>query len=270
MSGQNATIKDKIQKLSIMFNDKFRFPLFSSLPEDELNNISENVESQDSLRAKAADLCNIIDRVDKKRLDAYIHISTKGSKASLISALKRCFPDQHSSLNEIESNLDMVFLARDFLIHRRNRAKGNLYTFLNIAENSEPRIFWSKLIEKFELILDKILKIFDDNSNLLKQNDIDNSSIGCLKKGFLEKNRLLIEKNRSYLAYMLSFRSFIQDLNLAKEMNVDIKKLREDLLFLYPGIIEITYNDESSTNISIKDDIREELENFMQESNCEE
>jgi hypothetical protein len=44
-------IAEKLQKISISFNEKFGFPLFNSMPNDELISIQENVEIKDSLRA---------------------------------------------------------------------------------------------------------------------------------------------------------------------------------------------------------------------------
>ena len=118
---------------------------------DELSSIQEDVEIEDSLRAKLADLCNIIDRIDQKKLNTFSScLDSKGSKMSLTNALKKGFPTQHSLINEIESILDMVFLARDFFIHRRNRSKTKLFDFYAISEESSPKEIWIKIYEKYE------------------------------------------------------------------------------------------------------------------------
>ena len=260
----------KLQKISISFNDKFGFPLFNSMPKDELSSIQEDVEIEDSLRAKLADLCNIIDRVDQKKLNAFSScLDSKGSKMSLTNALKKGFPTQHSLINEFESVLDMVFLARDFFIHRRNRYKTKLFDFYAISEESSPKEIWIKIYEKYEYAIDIILQVFENDEKKIKQNDIDDKSIKILKKGVLEKLKESIEQLRPYLAYMLSTRNSIQDNILAEKLGVDVKTLRKDLWNVYPNLIKISYNDEFSTNVSIKECIRDELELFMKEIDFE-
>ena len=263
-------VVEKIQKISISFNDKFGFPLFNSMPKDELSSIQENVEIEDSLRAKLADLCNIIDRIDQRRLNTFSScLDSKGSKMSLTNALKKGFPTQHSLINKFESILDMVFLARDFFIHRRNRSKSKLFDFYAISEESTPKEVWTKIYKKYEYALDLILQVFENDGKSLKQNDIDDKSINFLKKGVLERHKEPIDKLRPYLAYMLSTHDSIQDINLAEKLGVDIKTLRKNLWEVYPCLIKISYNDESSTNVSIKECIRDELELFMKEIDFE-
>jgi hypothetical protein len=259
-------IAEKLQKLSISFNDKFGFPLFNSMPNDELISIQENVEIKDSLRAKLADLCNIIDRIDQKKLNTYfVYLDSKGSKSCLIYALKKGFPTQHSQADEIESILDMIFLARDFFIHRRNRSKKELFDFFEISEETEPKEIWLKIYEKYEKVLDLIIEIFDNNKKMLKQKDIEDKSIEILKKGVLEKLKKSIIKSRAILAYMLSIPSYIQDDVLAKELGTDVISLRNELLCFYPCIVKISYNNDYSTNVSINENLKCELESFLRD-----
>lgn len=260
-------IAEKLQKLSISFNDKFGFPLFNSMPNDELNSIQENVEIEDSLRAKLADLCNIIDRIDQKNLNkSFVCVDSKGSKSCLIFALKKGFPTQHAHANEIESILDMIFLARDFFIHRRNRSKNKLFDFFDISENSEPKEIWQKIYEKYEKALDLIIQIFDNNEKMLKQKDLEDKSVEMLKKGVLEKHKVSIIESRSILAYMLSIPSYIQDDVLAKDLGIDVISLRDKLRYLYPSLVKISYNNEFSTNISINENLKSELESFLKDN----
>lgn len=112
----------KLQNLSIVINDFIEVPLFKEVPSDRLRSLGLAVSDEDSLRARFSDLCNILDRMNKKELDRFTDVSTKDSRDCLICLMKRIVPDEHVKIDQtIDVPLGMILLFRGYITHRRNR-----------------------------------------------------------------------------------------------------------------------------------------------------
>ena len=108
-------IKEKIQLLSKLIYESISISLFSELPLTELELITNNVDNIDSLRSRINDICNIIDRINKKEIDKYTNVKTTGSKQTLINLLKTILQMAHDQINKsIENTLDIIFLVRAY------------------------------------------------------------------------------------------------------------------------------------------------------------
>ena len=60
-------IYEILQKISTQFLEIASIPLFSELPNKEIESISKRVNSLDTLRCRLIDACNIFDRINKKQ-----------------------------------------------------------------------------------------------------------------------------------------------------------------------------------------------------------
>lgn len=264
--------KDKLQKLSTIFVEKTGVPLFIELPIKEIDSISKRVISLDSLRCRLIDLCNIFDRFNKKQFDNYSTIHTQGSKTSLINVLKKICFNNHDEINEIEKKIDYLYLMRDYYTHGKNKSIKKAFDYLKIQENdyTKYKYIWNKAFQLFEIIINDVSNLINDDVDYIKQEKIDEDSILFFENIMIGSCKSLLS-NPEYKKYILRLLSEekITDMQLAKEFNISVFELRKKLLNLFPRILEITFFDLDSTYIAIKKGYIESIKNFYNEEKYE-
>ncbi len=259
-------IKEKIQLLSKLIYESISISLFSELPLTELELITNNVDNIDSLRSRINDICNIIDRINKKEIDKYTNVKTTGSKQTLINLLKTILPMAHDQINKsIENPLDIIFLVRAYYIHGRNKNITKALAYLEIDSVSLDNfpLVWNKIYFLFYSIIDSIIEILQNKGNSFTQNTIDDKTRKMLIAFTFKRfdQTLNMPQIKGVLLYLLS-ENEILDLKLAEHFNISIDELREDLLCLYPSFIDFKYYDEQSTVITLNKEIMQPLKQF--------
>lgn len=258
-------INKKIQNLSTIFSERLSIPLFDEIPISEISAVCTDLDGFESLRIKSVDLCNILDRINKKQLDKYSGIKSQGSKSCLMNALKKYFANNHDEINSIEMQLDFIFLIRDFLTHKKNKNISKAWEYLEInIDNDSPGIVWKKIKNLFDNILDTIISLFYKKSDLIKQDEIDKKVKENILNMFGEKYCKLLDKPRgkAFLAYILS-NDKVVDTEMAEIFNLEIDELRKELLAYIPIFLKISYCTRTSTYISIKDNWKEYISNYF-------
>jgi len=185
----------KLQTLSVIINDLIEIPLFKEFPSDELQSLDLSVSDEDSLRARVADLCNILDRINKKNLDKYSGASTKGSKECLICLMKKMLPDEHIKIDQtIDLPIGMVLLFRDYITHRRNKNIKKALIFFGIElPLTDYNYIWDKLYFSFNESIDNCLEILNNAATKIdfKQNEIDDQLLNILEERAIRKYEYL-------------------------------------------------------------------------------
>ena len=248
----------KLQTLSIIINDLIEVPLFKEFPSDELQSLDLAVSDEDSLRARVADLCNILDRINKKELDKFSSVSTKGSRDCLICLMKKLLPDGHIKIDQtIDLPIGMVLLFRGYITHRRNRGINKALKFFEIElPLADYKIAWDKLYFRFNEAIDSCIEMLNSAATKIdfKQNEIDDQLIEILEERVINKYEYLLENPaiKRMLLYLLSEGSAI-DSDLSKFFKLEIKELRNVLLPLVPNILNVSYHNSTETIISVND-----------------
>lgn len=257
-------IYEILQKISTHFIEFASIPLFSELPNKEIESISKRVNSLDTLRCRLIDACNIFDRINKKQFDKFTGVETKGSVISLDNTLKKLYPEQHDMINAINEKINILFLMRDYFTHGKNRNIKKAFSFLTIAdETNSYKTIWKKAFNHLISIFQDILKLTDFDIEVIKQTQIDEDTSELLEKMFINHNKHKLDDNelKKYLSYLLNADK-VNDIDLSKTFNIDIFDLRKTLLSLYPEIIEIYFCDLESTIITIKDEWKNVIKNY--------
>jgi len=260
-------IKKKIKMLSGIFYEKISIPLFINIPMDEIEDVAdENVSDEDSLLARLNNVSNIVDRINKKELDKFTSVKTRGSKLCLITTLKHMFRELHDEINIIEENLDILFLMRAFFTHKRNRNIQIAFDKLNIIEGeTEENEIWYKCKILFEEVLDNITNLFHQESHEIIQDEIDKEVYDNLIEIYLAKHNANLSNGyyKKYITYLLHGSEVI-DTEMAKNFNVGINKLREDLLCFYPNLLQISFYTEKSCKIEIKEIFKDPIKLYYE------
>lgn len=257
-------IYEILQKISTQFLEIASIPLFSGLPNKEIESISKRVNSLDTLRCRLIDTCNIFDRINKKQFDKFTGVETKGSVISLDNTLKKLYPEQHDMINAINEKINIIFLMRDYFTHGKNRNIKKAFSFLSIdGETNSYKTIWKKAYDHLITIFQDILDLTDFDVEVIKQTQIDEDTREFLEIMFINHNKYKLDDNelKKYLSYLLNV-SEVNDIELSKTFNVDIFTLRNTLLSLYPEIIEIHFCDLESTVITIKEEWKNVIRNY--------
>ena len=258
---------ERLQKISSNFYDVCEISFFPYLLNQEITNLSKPVLGIDSLRTHAIDLCNIFDRVNKKAFDKFTGINSKGSKTSLINILKILRKDDHDDVNTISDHLDMIYLFRDYLTHGKNKNINKASDFFKCnIKHDPPKVIWQKITISVDDLLSKIEDFLIRPTEQLHQRSIDDDIFSVLIKNEIDlaKATLFDPKIKRILTYLLT-ENKILDIELAKIFEIEIGRLRGDMLVIYPKFIEISPRDRASTFVSIKQIFRDELKNFYSE-----
>ncbi|MEL7981530.1 hypothetical protein AAG584_15895 [Vreelandella titanicae] len=254
------------ESLSIKVHEQTGLNLFKEIPLSEIRSMSSDVDNEDSLRVRITDACNIFDRINKKNIDQYLSVSSKGSKTTFINLMKHICKNDHVLISqEIEKPLGMIFLLRGYLVHRRNsNIKKGLDYFQLSLPLSDFQGIWNKVIA----ILCQLLELADNaiqrarNDIKLKQDEIDTDLQEVLARRMLKKYQYILDGNKSKpIILQLISSGHLSDTELATQFNLDVLKLRELLLDLVPHIISIKHRDMESTELKIDDHVVPILKN---------
>lgn len=260
------------EKLSEVFYDKTQISLFKQLPNKEIENIKYKKDiDKDVLVSRLNDLSNFIDRIDKKEIDKFCKQKSEGSKKTLINVLKFLFKDLHDEINNIDENLDLIFLLRAYYTHGKNRNIKIAFEKLNINEdNPSFEEIWNKVLLLFEEILLSIISLFETKHNEIIQAELDTNISNLLLNNALNNNSHIL-KDKYYEKYILHliYSKNIIDKSMAKDFNISINQLRTDLLALHPTFLKIDFNDYDSCKISIKDIFKEKIIEYYKGKNDE-
>ncbi len=257
----------KLQSLSIIINDLIEIPLFKEFPSDELQSLDLAVTDEDSLRARVADLCNILDRINKKELDKHSGVSTKGSRECLICLIKKILPDEHIEIDQtIDLPIGMVLLFRGYITHRRNRGISKALEFFDIGlPLTDYKIAWDKLYFRFNESIDNCIEMLNSAASRIdfRQTEIDDQLMQILEERTIRKYEYLLEDPiiKGILLYLISEGSAI-DSNLAKLFKLEIYELRNILLPLAPNILKVSYRNSVDTMISVNDYSKKMLKRY--------
>lgn len=257
----------KLQTLSIITNDLIEVPLFKEFPSDELQSLDLAVSDEDSLRARVADLCNILDRINKKELDKYSGVSTKGSRECLICLMKKMLPDEHIKIDQtIDLPIGMVLLFRGYITHRRNRGINKALSFFELElPLTDYSSAWDKLYCRFNESIDNCIEILNNAATKInfKQNEIDDQLMNILEERAIRKYEYLLEDPtiKGMLLYLMSEGMAI-DSDLSKLFKLEIKELRNILLPLVPNILKVSYHNSVDTMISVNDYSKKMLKEY--------
>ena len=260
-------LSKKLQNLSIIINDLTDVPFFKEFPSDELKSLDLAVSDEDSLRARVADLCNILDRINKKELDKFLNVSSNGCRECLICLMKKIVPDEHVKIDQaIDLPLGMILLFRGYVTHRRNRGIKKAIDYLDIEfPIADYKIAWGKLYFCFNESIDNCIEILNHAAVKIdfKQNEIDDQLMNILEKRAIRKYRYLLEDPniKGMLLYLMSEDSVI-DSNLSKMFKLEIKELRNTLLPLVPNILKVSYHNSVDTILSINEYAKTMLKEF--------
>lgn len=251
-------ISKKLQRLSRLINELTGVPLFAEIPSEELNSLGITVIDEDSLRARVADLCNLIDRINKKNLDRFTCVNTKGSRECFINVLKKLLPRDHNLINkQIDQPLGMILLLRAFLTHRKNKAIDKALQYFGIPfpiENFKET--WEKVLFRFNEIIDQAIEVLSSDGLKAdhKQTEIDEQLMIVLMKRLVDRYRgILNDGNVKKLLLFIMSEGTVVDTDLSSSFGLRLSELRELLLPLVPGVLSVSFHDSESTNLGIKD-----------------
>lgn len=260
-------IDKKLQDLSTFILERAGFPLFNSLPIEELESLKKDVDDEDRFRARLSDLCNLIDRINKKDIDKFIGVKTQGSRTAFINLVKKLFPDEHNFIDErVDRPLGMTFLLRDYLTHRRNINAQKAYDFFELSDPiKDNRAAWERVIYLFNQLIDDVVQLLKRQplAHLTKQEEIEQELKEVLDDRLVKKYRYVFEEEnaKKLLLYILAEKNVV-DSELAKKFKMEVSELRELLLPLIPDILRVRYLDNNSTEIEIKDYALEILKDY--------
>jgi len=260
-------LQKKLQALSRIIFELTEIPLFIEMPSGELNSLDVAVTDEDSLRARVADICNLLDRLNKREIDRFTGVSTKGSRKCFICLLKKLLPNEHNSIDKhIEFPLGMILLLRGFLTHRKNKGIKRALEFFEIKPPIQyHQTLWEKVLFHFNETIDHSIEIlnFDASKKDFRQDEIDDQLRIVLEEKLIRRYSYLFEEDnvKSLLLYIMSKGTAI-DAELSRLFKLDISELRESLLPLVPNILRISYYDSEFTKITINDYALEILKDF--------
>jgi len=248
----------KLQNLSRMINDLIEIPLFEEIPSDELQSLTFAVSDEDSLRARVVDLCNILDRINKKALDQFTGVSTKGSKDCLICLLKKMLPKEHIRIDQkVDSPIGMILLFRGYITHRKNREIKKALDFFNIKlPIVDYKDIWGKLYFCFNESIDNCTEMLNLDATKInfKQDEIDDQVKKVLKERVIRKHgRLLEEANVKQILLYIMAEGTVIDSDLSQLFKLEISDIRNLLLPLVPSILEVSYYNSVNTKIEVND-----------------
>lgn len=257
----------KLQTLSKIINDLIEVPLFKEFPSDELQSLVWAVSDEDSLRARVADLCNILDRINKKALDHFSGVSTKGSRDCLICLIKKILPDEHVKIDQmIDSPIGMILLFRGYITHRKNRGIKKALDFFDIdLPIVDFKGTWEKLYFHFNESIDNCIEMLNTVATKInfKQNEIDDQLKNILEERTIRKCSYLLEEPnvKGILLYVMAEGSVI-DSDLSKLFKLEMTDLRKTLLPLVPNILKVSYHNSVNTIISVNNYALDMLKEF--------
>lgn len=261
----------KLQTLSRIIFEITETPLFEEVPTKEIASIEKDVVDEDSFRARLLDLCNILDRINKRQLDRITGIQSNGSRNCLVNILKFIATDQHPKIDEyVGKPIGMILLIRGYLTHGKNRNFPKALEFLeieNIAEDYPET--WRKILDVFHEAIDASTSIFTNfiMQSYHKQAEMDESVIQVLNARLLSRIGYLLDNDnvKRMLLFMLSEKTIL-DTKLADVFGMEVFELRNLLLPLVPHIMRVRFYDRSSTTITINKNAKELLFNkYFQE-----
>lgn len=260
-------IDKKLQILSRLVKELIGISLFGEIPSDEIRSLDLPVSNEDSLRGRINDIVNLLDRINKKEIDKYTNVKTKGSKESFICLLKKILLNEHNSIDEnIDFPLGMIFLLRGFLTHRKNKNIKKASEFFEITLPIRDYAgVWKIVLSNFSIVLDQSIELL--NSSILKkdfkQTEIDDQLLEIIKRKLILRFESCFEDDniKKLLLYILSNKSVI-DTDLSQLFKLNVNDIRALLLPLIPHILNIVYLDENATKIVINDFAVELLTDF--------
>lgn len=257
-------IRNLVERLSEDFSDQFSFPLFKALPIKELNSIEKEVEDEDSLRCRLLDSANLFDRINKSAMDIFEEPS-KGSKMCLI----RFFKSKNTSLdtiNVVEKNLDILFLLRDYFAHGRNKSKEKAFKYLQLdfeEDADKYALIWDKTKALLEDTIKKLIEIVNFSADAEKQNKIDEDAKFALGKYFAKCNENKLNKplTKKIILFLLKKEKMV-DFQIARDLEIPLEKVRSLLFELYPQVFFISYFDDKYSEVELKKEWKEIIQNY--------
>lgn len=244
------------ESLSTKVHEQTELSLFKEMPLSEISSASLDVDSEDALRARITDACNIFDRINKKDIDRYLGISSEGSKATFVNLMKHICRNEHAMISEeIEKPLGMVFLMRGYLVHRRNKSLKRALDYFQLSlPLSDSQDTWNKVLtvlcQSLELANHAIQRV-TENKNF-RQEEIDAYLQEALEQRMLRKHQYILDDNDAKpIILQLMSSGPLSDKELASQFKLDIFNLRVLLLGLAPHVIEVNYKDMESTELQV-------------------
>jgi len=257
-------LNKKLQDFSRMINDFTRIPLFEEIPSNELHSLTIAVSSEDSLRARVTDLCNILDRINKRALDQFTSVATEGSRECLTCLLKKLLPNDHIMIDQkFGEPIGMILLFRAYFTHRKNRNIKKALEFFNVEfPINDHGQTWEKILVRFSESIDFCLEMLNRKATMVnfKQDEIDGQLMTILQERLIEKYRGMLEEAniKRILLYIMS-EGLIIDSELAESFQMDLADIRALLLPLAPNIVKVSYYNSETTSIKINEAILKPL-----------
>jgi hypothetical protein len=256
-------ITSKIDTLSKEFQSKLNVNLWDNVPHDQIENIANPVVSKDDFIARITSLTAIFDSFNKKAFDRVSGITTKGTRESFITLLKKEFRDDQVRIqNEIEEPIGMICLLRDYIAHGKNKNYEKAFAYFKENHPTEQwKNLWSKVITKFAEVLDSTLSLLrSKDRHKLKSAEINKDLLEILISETLHDIRYDAKDSKcKAILREIASRQEIVDTDLASIFNISVEELR---LLLYPfstNILMIKPNDMNSTKLQIVEFMKERI-----------